>query len=113
MANSAVSQSTNLEPQFHEEAFPWKHIIGYVLSLVLTGAALWCALGYHLRGSALIVTILAMAVLQIVVQLFLFMHLTESDGTRAHVWTICLGFFFTFVVVAGTIWIMSFGSQVA
>jgi cytochrome aa3 quinol oxidase subunit IV len=108
-------QSSSAGPvlQLHEEKFPWKHIIGYVLSLVMTALALWLALGHHMSGKPLVITILILAVLQIVVQLFLFMHLTESDGTRAHFWTIVLGFFFTFVVVAASMWIMTFGSQVS
>jgi hypothetical protein len=39
------------------------------------------------------------------------MHLSEG-GTTSHIWMILLGFFFTFVVVAASIWIMTFGYQV-
>ena len=34
--------------QAHHETFPLKHIVGYMISLVLTVIAFWMALGLHL-----------------------------------------------------------------
>lgn len=113
MSSNSAHPVVETNESFHVETFPWKHIIGFILSLILTGATLWLALGHHMSGGALTFTIIFLAVIQIAIQLFMFMHLTETDGSRAHMWTILLGFFFTFIVVAGSIWIMTFGSQVS
>lgn len=95
----------------HEEQFPWKQVIGYVLSLLLTGATLWLGFGHVLHGGVLQTGMMILGVLQILVQLVLFMHMSEG-GTTSHIWMILLGFFFTFVVIAASIWIMTFNYQV-
>jgi cytochrome aa3-600 menaquinol oxidase subunit IV len=95
----------------HEENFPWKHIVGYVLSLLLTGATLWFGFGHVLGGGVLQTAMMLLGIVQILVQLLFFMHISEG-GTTSHVWMILLGFFFTFVVIAASIWIMTFNSQV-
>lgn len=92
---------------------PWMHIIGFVLSIVLTLAALWLVLGHAMRPAPLFFTIMVLAVLQIAVQLFFFMHITESYGPAWHVWMLALGVVLVVAIVAGSIWIMTFGGDVA
>lgn len=89
------------------------HIIGYVASIGLTITALWLVLNKVLGTTALLVTILALACSQIVVQLFFFMHVTESRGPRYHLSMLTLAVFFAFAVIAGSIWIMTFGDTQA
>jgi cytochrome o ubiquinol oxidase subunit IV len=99
----------------HEHpSFPWQYVIGFVLSLVLTIIPLWLVLGHVLTPTPLVIGILFCAVLQIFVQLFLFMHFTQGDGSGPAYQTILLaiGFFFTIVFVGCSIWIMSFNYQV-
>lgn len=95
----------------HEPDFPWKQIVGYVLSLILTGVTLWFGFGHVMHGGILQTLMMIFGVLQILVQLLMFMHLSEG-GTTSNIWMLLLGFFFTFVVVAASIWIMTFGYQV-
>jgi cytochrome aa3-600 menaquinol oxidase subunit 4 len=92
----------------HRESFPWKHIIGFLLSLVLTFAALWVALSSGLPLKAVIVIIVVFAVIQASLQLFLFMHVNESDSGKVQTFNMVYSFFIAVVVVAGSIWVMQF-----
>ncbi|KYP79491.1 cytochrome o ubiquinol oxidase subunit IV [Ferroacidibacillus organovorans] len=94
-------------------AFPWKHVTGFVLSIALTLLALWMVQAHVMGFTALISVTLLFAALQILVQLFLFMHITDSPGPRYHVIALALGLLFTFTIVAGSIWIMTFGGNQA
>jgi cytochrome aa3-600 menaquinol oxidase subunit IV len=96
------------------ETFPWKHIIGYILSLILTAAAFWLVLGTDINGNIKIGCILILAVFQMLVQLFMFMHLTERNhGPAFQSGTLYFGLFIALLVVAGSIWIMTFKSAVS
>ncbi|KPC98138.1 Quinol oxidase subunit 4 [Geobacillus sp. BCO2] len=92
----------------HRESFPWKHIIGFLLSLVLTFAALWVALSSGLPLKAVIVIIVVFAVIQASLQLFMFMHVNESDSGKVQTFNMVYSFFIAVVVVAGSIWVMQF-----
>ena len=95
----------------HHSAKPY--IIGFILSIVLTVAALFLTLNSVMSVTALIVTILVLACLQIVVQLFFFMHINEGEGPAYHVVALSFALLFTVVIIGGSIWIMAFNSQVA
>jgi len=95
------------------EGFPWKHIWGFVFSLVLTVLALWFVFSTSLPTSAVITAIVTLALFQALVQLLLFMHLTESNMNVYQVIAIIFGFFIGFVVVGFSIWIMTFKSIVS
>ena len=92
---------------------PWPHIVGFTASIALTFAALGLVLARAMRPPALEAAVLFLAVLQIGVQLFFFMHVTESRGPRFHAYALVLGLIFTIAIVAGSIWIMTFGGYQA
>ncbi len=102
-------------PQAHgHETFPWKHIIGYILSLILTAAAFWLVLGTNINGNFKIGIIMILAVFQMLVQLFMFMHLTERNhGPAFQSATLYYGLFIAILVIGGSIWIMTFKSAVS
>lgn len=105
-----------LEESFHgggHRGFPWSHVMGYLLSLLLTVAALWWVEASKGSARSTGILILSFAALQILVQLFFFMHVTESRGPRYHVMALAIGLFFVATVVLGSIWIMSFGAYQA
>lgn len=90
------------------------YIIGYLLSIILTIAALWLTVANVLTVGVLVLIIVLLAGLQILVQLFFFMHITEKgDGPAYHIMGLVLGLIFVFVIVGGSIWIMSFNSMVS
>ncbi|WP_238594624.1 cytochrome C oxidase subunit IV family protein [Caenibacillus caldisaponilyticus] len=96
----------------HAPLIPMKNFVGYLLSLVLTFAALALGMAHVLSFGAVMLIMLLLAVLQVVVQLIFFMHFTESDGPRYHIVGLALGAFFALCVIFGSIWIMTFNSQV-
>lgn len=95
-----------------KKSFPWSHVTAYVGSIVLTVLALWFTVKAPVSQGNLITLLLAFAVLQILIQLIFFMHITEKRGPAYHSIAIGLGFLFTFAVIAGSIWVMTFDSQV-
>lgn len=95
------------------EGFPWKHVIGFILSLLFTAVAFWFVLSTHLPTPMILVSIIVLAIFQVLVQLLMFMHFTESDGKAYQVVAILFGFFIAFTVVGGTFWIMAFKSIVS
>ncbi|ABO68725.1 cytochrome aa3 quinol oxidase subunit IV [Geobacillus thermodenitrificans] len=92
----------------HHESFPWKHLIGFVLSLLLTFAALWVALSSGLPLKAVIVVIVLFAMIQASLQLFMFMHVVESDSGKVQTFNMVYSFFIAVIVVAGSVWVMQF-----
>ncbi|MCY0876494.1 MAG: cytochrome C oxidase subunit IV family protein [Firmicutes bacterium] len=100
------------ERKFHEENFPWKGIIGYIMSIVLTIFAFWFSLDHVSSLGPTLFVILALAVLQIFVQMFMFMHVTESDkGFPWQTFGLISGLIFVIAIVALSMWIMTFSSM--
>lgn len=97
----------------HTKHSPTPYIVGYILSLVLTAIAFGLALTHSMTMGPLMWVLMLLAAMQIVVQLFFFMHITEGDGPPYHSIALLLGLFFTFAVALMSIWIMGFSSQVA
>ncbi|WDL96284.1 cytochrome o ubiquinol oxidase subunit IV [Alicyclobacillus sp. ALC3] len=108
-----ASSSAGAPAHKHAAGFPWHHVIGFALSIILTLLALWMVQTHIARASGLLALILVVAALQIGIQLFFFMHVTESPGPKYHVIALSLGIIFTFAVVAGSVWIMTFGGTLA
>jgi cytochrome o ubiquinol oxidase operon protein cyoD len=80
--------------------------LGFVLSLVLTMLAYWLITGHHLNRGLAITAILVLAVAQLVVQLWFFLHLGSEPKPR---WNQLVLFFAVGVVVilvVGSVWIM-------
>jgi cytochrome aa3 quinol oxidase subunit IV len=94
------------------EGFPTRHLIGYVLSVVLTLGALWIAESTSGIGT-IITLILLLAALQVAVQLYFFMHIAETPGPHFHIMALSLGVFLAATVVLGSMWIMAFGAHQA
>lgn len=88
------------------------YTIGFILSIVLTIIPLVLVLNHMMSPTALVVTIITMAVLQFLVQLFFFMHIKEGEKPRYNVMALILGVVIVVTIVAGSVWIMSFNSQV-
>lgn len=93
--------------------FPWSHIVGYLLSLVLTVAAFELVFNHVAKFGVLLLVILILAALQILVQLLFFMHVTERHGPYYHMMMFGVALFFVFVFIAASIWIMTFNTPVS
>lgn len=102
-----------LYPSFEKEKFPWVQIWGYVGSLVLTVVALWLVMDHVLSGLVLLGIVLALAVVQAVLQLGVFMHLRESRGLTWQSLFLIMALFMAVGMVGMSIWIMTFKSGVS
>lgn len=89
--------------------FPTKHVLGFLVSLVLTFVAAIVALKTDLSFDAIMWIIGTMAVVQAGLQLFMFMHVREGEDGNSQLVNVAFLVFCAIVIVAGTIWTMSFG----
>lgn len=83
-----------------------KYTIGFVLSLLLTWIAYSIAVGHVIAPHLIVAVLVALAIVQLVVQLVYFLHL----GNRGEGWNVLA---FTFmgivllIIVVGSLWIMA------
>ena len=83
--------------------------IGFVLSIVLTLVAFFVVLrpGFFRMGSgAVVATILALAVVQLVVQMFFFLHIGSESGPRWNLAVFISTISIVLIIIAGSLWIM-------
>ncbi|MBM7564796.1 cytochrome o ubiquinol oxidase subunit IV [Paenibacillus sacheonensis] len=88
------------------------YVIGFIISIVLTVIPLLVVFQTSMNKTGVIITIITMAVIQLIVQLFFFMHIREGEGPKYNVMALIVGLFIVVVIVAGSVWIMSFNSVV-
>lgn len=103
MTQQAPLIETN-EPVKIGSVFPY--VIGFVLSLLLTLSSYFLVTYQWLRGWNLIGTIALLGVIQMIVQLFFFLHIGEEKKPR---WNLLSFLFMALVVVilvCGSLWIM-------
>lgn len=98
--------------QQHSHGSVKAYVAGFLLSLVLTVIPLALVVNRVLSPGLLVPVILVIAVLQFVVQLVFFMHIREGEKPRYNVMALILGMIFVFTIVAGSAWIMTFGTYV-
>lgn len=92
----------------HSKSFPVTQIYGFILSLVLTFAALFVAFKTSLSITIIVYIIGAFAFIQAGLQLFMFMHLKDGEENGAKMVNIFYAIFLALVVVFGSLWVMSF-----
>lgn len=108
-------QSTHGEESGHQNGVPEtahsvkQTIIGYAASLVLTAIAFVLTLTHSMRFNSLLIVLMLLGGLQIIVQLFFFMHITERKGPPYHAIGLATALIFTFAIALMSIWIMNFG----
>ncbi|KWU54127.1 MULTISPECIES: cytochrome o ubiquinol oxidase subunit IV [Priestia] len=88
------------------------YTLGFIFSIILTVIPLMLVLNHVFSKNILLASILGMAVLQFFIQLFFFMHIKDGEKPRYNVMALILGIVFVITIVAGSIWIMTFNSQV-
>ncbi|MBB6637333.1 cytochrome o ubiquinol oxidase subunit IV [Cohnella thailandensis] len=88
------NQSTHEETRRHREEGPKKHIVAFVLSLVLTLIAFAAVASGEINTTFTYVILVGMAIVQVFVQLSFWMHMKD----RGHLFPI-LGIVFGAVVV--------------
>jgi cytochrome aa3-600 menaquinol oxidase subunit IV len=89
--------------------YPISHIIGFLLSLLLTFGAVFVALETQLSFTIVMWIIGSFAVLQAGLQLFMFMHVTEGEDGKANIINMAYAAFMAIVIVVGSIWVLTSG----
>lgn len=83
------------------------YIIGFLLSLVFTAIPYYMVVNKSLSGSPLLITILGIAVLQMLIQIFFFLHLGRGPKPLYNVTFFISTVGIILVVVGGSIFIMN------
>ena len=81
--------------------------IGLGFSIVLTVAAFWLAKSTFIYAPAIPVALIVLAIAQMGVHLVFFLHITTGPDNTNNVLALAFGVMVVFLIVAGSIWIMS------
>ena len=89
------------------------YVSGFIMSIALTFAA-YVVVQAHTASSnevlaqpTVLITILFFAVIQLIVQLYYFLHLGEETKPRWRLMTLLMAVSFVLILVIGSIWIMA------
>lgn len=80
------------------------YVVGFVLSVITTFVAYFLVVSNALPTQLLIYTVLAIAVVQLIVQVVFFLHI--GRGSKWKLATFFFTIFIVVLVVVGSIWIM-------
>jgi cytochrome o ubiquinol oxidase subunit IV len=83
------------------------YIVGLGLALLLTGVSFWVASTGALWGPGVAVGLVVLAIAQMGVHLVFFLHITSGPDNTNNVLALAFGVLIVFLVMIGTIWIMS------
>ena len=83
------------------------YVLGLVLALVLTGISFWVASTSVLWGPGVAVGLVVLAIAQMGIHLVFFLHITSGPDNTNNVLALAFGVLIVFLVMIGTIWIMS------
>jgi len=83
------------------------YVIGLAFALILTGISFWVASTSALWGPGVAVGLVVLAIAQMGVHLVFFLHITSGPDNTNNVLALAFGVLMVFLVMIGTIWIMS------
>jgi cytochrome o ubiquinol oxidase subunit IV len=83
------------------------YVVGLGLALLLTGISFWVASTSALWGPGVAVGLVVLAIAQMGVHLVFFLHITSGPDNTNNVLALAFGVLIVFLVMVGTIWIMS------
>lgn len=83
------------------------YVIGLALALLLTGISFWVASTGVLWGPGVATGLVVLAIAQMGVHLVFFLHITSGPDNTNNVLALAFGVLIVFLVMIGTIWIMS------
>ncbi|MFZ9035365.1 MAG: cytochrome o ubiquinol oxidase subunit IV [Francisellaceae bacterium] len=82
------------------------YVVGFILSIVLTLIAFWLV-GFHvLPKTGAYIAIAVLALLQLFVQLYFFLHLDFGSKTRWNLTAFIFALVVVIILVFGSLWIM-------
>jgi cytochrome o ubiquinol oxidase operon protein cyoD len=83
------------------------YVVGLGLALALTGISFWVASTSTLWGPGVATGLVVLAIAQMGVHLVFFLHITSGPDNTNNVLALAFGVLIVFLVMVGTIWIMS------
>ena len=83
------------------------YVIGLALAVVLTVTSFWVASTGVLWGPGVATGLVVLAIAQMGVHLVFFLHITSGPDNTNNVLALAFGVLIVFLVMIGTIWIMS------
>ncbi|MDX8045677.1 cytochrome aa3 quinol oxidase subunit IV [Gracilibacillus sp. S3-1-1] len=89
--------------------FPWNLLVGFILSIALTLLAVFVAFQTDFSGHVILWIIGIMAIFQAIIQLFMFMHVTEGKEGIINVVNMVNAIILALIIVFGTIWVLTSG----
>lgn len=83
------------------------YTLGLALSLGLTATAFWVAHSQVLWGPGIPIGLAVLAIAQMGVHLVFFLHITTGPDNANNILALAFGVLIVFLVIAGSLWIMS------
>jgi len=99
-------KASSAEVQFEPSGF-LVYTTGLFLAVVLTATSFWVANTSLLWGPGVALGLIVLAIAQIGVHLVFFLHLTTAPDNTNNVLALAFGLLMVFLVLAGSVWIMS------
>ena len=82
------------------------YVAGFLLSIILTFVAYIFVANHILEGALLIAVIIGLAIIQLFVQLFFFLHLGKESKPRWNLLMFSFALGVVLIIVFGSLWIM-------
>jgi cytochrome o ubiquinol oxidase operon protein cyoD len=82
------------------------YAIGFVLSVILTAAAFFVVMAHVMAPEPTILTIAALAAVQVMVHLVCFLHLSTASSQRWNVTAMAFAVVVVVILIVGSLWIM-------
>ena len=83
------------------------YTIGLALAVILTATSYWVANTSLLWGPGVSMGLIVLAIAQMGVHLVFFLHITTGPDNTNNVLALAFGLLIVFLVIAGSLWIMS------
>lgn len=93
-------------PKTHGDSHRIPYVIGFTLSLLLTGAAFLAVMQLSLPRGLAIGVIVTLAIIQLLVQFIFFLHLHEEQKPRWNLLVFLFMLCIVLIIVTGSLWIM-------
>lgn len=84
-----------------------RYVTGFATALGVTLLAFWLVMNEVVRGRGLIAIVMALAVVQLTVQLVFFLHVGEEERPRWNLMALLFMLIILVIIVAGSLWIMN------
>lgn len=83
------------------------YILGFLFSILLTVGAYFIVVNQLLTGFLMVVSVMGLGVLQMIVQLFFFLHLGKESKPRWNLGVLLFMALVIAIIVGGSLWIMN------